>query len=170
MRIQLDRLAVIAGLMILAGCGTTTSAAPSASGNDPLSDFGTFNGARVEILAQGGFAALDVKDAASHDDRSYVHVQRHICAQNCGAPMDSSSGVMSAAASDSLFNIVLEQARLLDKTDYGVTKGGADMMSYTLRVTAGGSTRTVTADDGTMPDAMRRIVDGLRTSIATARH
>jgi len=44
------------------------------------------------------------------------------------------------------------------------------MMSYTLRITAGGSTRTVTADDGTMPDAMRRIVDGLRTSIATARH
>jgi len=96
-------------------------------------------------------------------------VQRHICAQNCGAPMDSSSGVMSAAASDSLFNIVLEQARVLDKTDYGVTKGGADMMSYTLRITSNGTTRTVTADDGTMPDSMRRIVDVVRTSIAAAR-
>jgi len=169
MRIQLDRLASIAGFMVLAACSATTSAAPTASGNDPLSDFGTLNGARVEVSAEGGFAALDVKDVASHDDRSYVHVQRHICAQNCGAPMDSSSGVMSAAASDSLFNIVLEQARVLDKTDYGVTKGGADMMSYTLRITSNGTTRTVTADDGTMPDSMRRIVDVVRTSIAAAR-
>jgi len=165
---QLDRLATIASLTAIAACSAGTSM-PSASGNDPLGDFATFNGARVEISAQGGFAALDVKDVASHDDRSYVHVQRHLCTQNCAAPMDSVSGVMSAAASDSLFDIVLEQARLLDKTDYGVTKGGADMMSYTLRITAGGSTRTVTADDGTMPDAMRRIVDVVRTSIAAAR-
>lgn len=168
MRIQLDRLASIASLVFLSACSANTSAT-TASGADPLNDFGSFNGARVEVSAQGGFAALDVRDAASHDDRSYVHVQRHICAQNCGAPMDSTSGAMTAAASDSLFNIALEQARLLDRTDYGVTKGGADMMSYTLRITSGGATRTVTADDGTMPDAMRRIVDALRTSIAAAR-
>jgi len=168
MRTQLHRLASIASLMILAACSANTSA-PVASGNDPLGDFATFNGARVEVSAQGGLAGIYLKDAASHDDRSYVRVQRHICAQNCGAPMDSTAGVMSAAATDSLFNIVLEQARLLDKTDYGATKGGADMMFYTLKVTAGGSTRTVTADDGTMPDAMRRIVDVVRTSIAAAQ-
>ena len=168
MRIQLVRLVCVTSLVTLAACSANTSAT-TASGNDPLSDFGSFNGARVEVLAQGGIAAIDLKDAASHDDRSYVRVQRHICAQDCGAPMDSASGVMSAAASDSMFNIVLEQARLLDRTDYGVTKGGADMMSYTLRITASGSTRTITADDGTMPDAMRRIVDVVRTTIAAAR-
>lgn len=166
MRIQLDRLACIASVMVLAACSAGPSTTAAVRG--PLDDFGTFNGARVEVAAQGGFAALDVKDAASHDDRAYLHVQRRICAQNCAAPLDSASGTMSAAANDSLFNIVLEQARLLDKTDYGTTKGGADMMSYTLRITSGGSTRTVTADDGTMPDAMRRIVEAVRTSIASA--
>jgi hypothetical protein len=166
---RLDRLAATASVLMLAACsaGTTTTAASNGTG--PFDDFGTFNGARVEVVAEGGFAALSIRDASSHDDRSYVHVQRHLCTQSCPAPMDSTSGALSAAASDSLFNIVLEQARQLDRNDYGTTRNGADMMSYTLRITAGSTVRTVTADDGTMPQPMRRIVEAVRGSIAAAR-
>jgi hypothetical protein len=83
--------------------------------------------------------------------------------------MDSASGVMSAAAADSLFSVVwsLTPAQLHD--DYGTTRGAADMFEYTLRVTFEGVTKTVRADDGTMPAEMRQIVTILGGTIDSAR-
>jgi hypothetical protein len=55
------------------------------------------------------------------------------------------------------------------KDNYGRTVGGADMFTYTLRVQIGDRTKTVIADDGTMPEQMRRISEALRATIAAAR-
>lgn len=83
--------------------------------------------------------------------------------------MDSASGVMSVAAVDSLFSVVwsLTPSQLHD--DYATTHGVADMFEYTLRVTFEGVTKTVRADDGTMPAEMRQMVAILGGTIDSAR-
>jgi hypothetical protein len=50
-----------------------------------------------------------------------------------------------------------------------VTVGGADMVTYTVRMTFDGTTKTVRADDGTMPPPMRQIVDVIHATISAAR-
>lgn len=127
------------------------------------------NGAAIELTAEGGIAALSVHHIAHGQDRSFAFAQRHICDKQCGAPLDSASGILTNAANDSLFATALSKALLLDKEDYGTTQGGADMMTYVLKVSSGGITRTARADDGTMPEPMRAIVQSLRETISAAR-
>jgi hypothetical protein len=43
------------------------------------------------------------------------------------------------------------------------------MLEYTLRIDYEGETKIAHADDGTMPDSMRRIVDAVRGILAPAR-
>jgi hypothetical protein len=43
------------------------------------------------------------------------------------------------------------------------------MVTYTLRVVFANETKTVRADDGTMPPAMRQIVQAIHGIIAAAR-
>ena len=43
------------------------------------------------------------------------------------------------------------------------------MFEYTLKVTFDGTTKTIRADDGTMPAAMRQIVSVLGGTIDSAR-
>ena len=149
-----------------------TLAACSHPGNagDPVAvdNFGSFNAATVEVTAEGGIAALSVLHVVRHDDRAFVFSQRHLCAQTCGAPLDSASGTLGASATDSLFNIVLAQAPFSLKDDYGTTPNAADMMSYTLRISADGNVKTIRADDGTMPAPMRQIVKTVREIVAAA--
>ena len=160
MRISLVALAAFA-----AACSNTGTA----GGPVAVDDFGSFNKATVDVTAEGGIAALSSRHRVAHDDRGYVYVMRHLCAQNCGAPLDSASGALAANVTDSLFNIVLEQARLLTKDDYGITGQAADMMVYTLTISANGTVKTVRADDGTMPPPMRQIVSSVRDVIQGAR-
>jgi len=131
-------------------------------------DFGSFNGARVEVLAEGGIFPLSVNNVVRHDDRYFLFTQRRLCNDTCAAT-DSASGSLSAGVTDSLFNIVVAASPFALKDDYGSTHGAADMMDYTIRVTLGGSTKTIRADDGTMPEPLRRIVTVVRESISAAR-
>jgi hypothetical protein len=134
-----------------------------------VDDFGSFNQATVQVTAEGGIAALSLTHRVSHDDRGFVYVMRHLCAQNCGAPLDTASGALAPNVTDSLFNIVLEQARQLTKDDYGTTGQAADMMVYTLTISANGVVKRIRADDGTMPQPMRQIVSSLQGVIQGAR-
>jgi hypothetical protein len=43
------------------------------------------------------------------------------------------------------------------------------MVTYTLRVVFDNTTKTVRADDGTMPAAMRKMVDALHGIVAAGR-
>jgi hypothetical protein len=134
-----------------------------------MDSFGTLNGATIDVLAEGGFAALVVHHAVTHDERKYLYTNRHLCAQPCGAPLDSASGTLAPAAADSLFNIVLAQSPFALKDDYGTTRGGADMFSYTVQISAEGKSKTVRFDDGTMPDEMRAILEAVEGTVAAAR-
>ncbi len=156
-------------LVALAAFAAACSNSGTTSGPTAFDDFGSFNQATVQVTAEGGIAALSSTHRVSHDDRGFVYVMRHLCAQNCGAPLDSASGALAANVTDSLFNIVLEQARSLSKDDYGTTGQAADMMVYTLTISANGVVKTVRADDGTMPPPMRQIVSSVRDVIAAAR-
>jgi hypothetical protein len=154
-------IALIAITSAVAACAT--SATQSAQ---PRVDQASSAGAMIEILAEGGFAALSVNHVVRHDDRYFLFTQRHLCNATCPA-LDSASGSLSATTTDSLFTIILPSLALKD--DYGVTRGGADMMSYTIRVTAGGSTKTITADDGSMPPELRQVVTAVRETVDAAR-
>src|SRR3954468_16930441 len=98
--------AAAAAASVVAGCAASSSTAEIAN-----NDFTSLNGASVEIVAEGGIAALTVTHRAEHDSRAFAFSQQHICGTTCAAPMDSASGVLSPATADSMFTIVLEQAR-----------------------------------------------------------
>jgi hypothetical protein len=163
MQRSLALIAFIAITSTIAACAST-SATESAQ---PRLDQASSSGAKIEILAEGGFAALSVVHVVRYDDRFFLFTQRRLCNTTCPA-LDSASGALSAATTDSLFKIIAP-ASLALKNDYGVTRGGADMMSYTVRVTTSGSTKTITADDGTMPPELRQIVTSVRQSVDAAR-
>src|SRR5512146_3212618 len=132
-------------------------------------DFGTLNGANLELLAEGGIAASQTRYTVDHDTHAYSYSLRHICSDKCGAPMDSASGTLSPAAADSLSTLVWSESPYGLRDDYGTTPNAADMMNYTLSVTFDGSAKKIRADDGTMPDAMRKIADAVRGVVAVAR-
>lgn len=159
------RIPVLLLVAAVAACSSTRST----NGPVAVNDFGSFNGAVVDVTTEGGIAAISMHHRVSHDDRAYVFAQRHLCAQNCPPPSDSASGTLAASVTDSLFNIVLEQAPFGLKDDYGITGQAADMFVYTVKVTANGITKTIRADDGTMPQPMRQIVASVRDVIAAAR-
>ena len=71
-----------------------------------VDNFSSFNGAKVEVTREGGIAALAINHVVKHDDRAFVYTMRHLCGTTCGAPLDSTSGTLSQAATDSLFSIV----------------------------------------------------------------
>jgi emfourin len=160
-------ISVAIASIALAACAhrDPTSTTPGAGS----ADFGTLNAAKLVLVAEGGIAALHVKYSVDHDTRTYAYSQRHICTVNCGAPLDTASGTLSAAAADSLFSLVWAQAPYALHDDYGTTPQAADMMTYTLSVTFEGNTKTIRADDGTMPEAMRKMVDATRGIVAAAR-
>src|SRR5690349_15879256 len=156
-------------LTILAAALCGCSSAAMVSDSPRTDNFGALNGATIEVLAEGGFAALAVRHVVTHDDRKYLYTNRHLCAQPCGAPLDSASGTLNAAAADSLFNIVLAHGPFALKDDYGTTRNGADMFSYTVQISAEGKSKTVRFDDGTMPEEMRAILDAVEGTVAAAR-
>ncbi len=155
--------AIIALTSTVAACASNAAT----ESFDPRLDQISSSGAKIEISAVGGIAALAVNHSIRHDDRSYVYTQRRMCNDLCPAT-DSASGTISTAIVDSVFNAALPAALAL-KDDYGITANAADMMTYTVRVTANGATKTIKADDGSMPPALRQIVLGVRATIDAAR-
>ena len=156
-------VALIALATSVAACASSSTTESSLPRLDQLSA----SGGAIEISAEGGIAALSIRHVVRHDDRTYSYSQRHICTATCPA-LDSASGTLSAAVIDSMFKAAVPAAFAL-KDDYGITRNGADMMGYVVRVTAGGTTKTIKADDGTMPPELRQIVAGVRQTIDAAR-
>jgi hypothetical protein len=155
--------------MIFLLVGAVAACATTSPTLDGTTDAGSLTGAKVEITAEGGFAALSVTHRLEHDSRAFSYSQRRLCGTSCGTPADSASGTLSPAKTDSVFNVVLQDARALTKDDYGITRNGADMMSYTIRITSGGHIRTIHADDGTLPDPARQLLAAVRETISAAR-
>jgi hypothetical protein len=163
---NISRCAAATALLLLGACAGRATSNDSPVAND---SFGSLNGAAVRLETTGGFAALSTSYRAQHDDGSYAYTLRHICSTSCGAAIDSGAGTLAPNVADSLFSIIAAASPLGLEKDYGRTTGGADMLEYTLRIDYEGETKIVHADDGTMPDSMRRIVDAVRGMLAPAR-
>jgi len=159
----------IRSLILLSVVAACAHRDPTSSPVVRVDDFGVLNGAKIELVEEGGIAALLTNRVVRHDDRFFLYTQRHLCGQTCPAPLDSITGTLSSAATDSLFNVVWSQSPFNLKDDYGTTNGAADMFIYTVRMTFDGTTKTIRADDGTMPPQMRQIVDVIRGTISAAR-
>jgi len=159
----------VSSLLIAASLAACSRHDPTSASPARVDNIGSLNGARVDLVEEGGIAAFSTTYSVRHDDRAFSFARRHICAASCPAPLDSASGTLSVAAADSLFNVVSSAQPTTLKDDYGTTPNSADMVTYTLRVVLDNETKTVRADDGTMPAAMRKIVDATHGSVAGAR-
>jgi len=153
MKVTLPSLLVITAAI---GCASGTPTSTTATRIDNVA---ALNGARLELVEEGGIAAFSTTYVVRHDDRVFSFSRRHICSTSCPAPLDTASGTLPQSASDSLFNVVVNAQPGTLKDDYGATPNSADMITYTLRVTLDNATKTIRADDGTMPAAMRKMVE-----------
>ena len=157
-------LALISAVSACASTTTTTQAGSVAT-KSPAQ----FEGAKIDVVQEGGFAALAIRRAVTHDDRVYVTSTRQVCKSTCAAPTDSASGTLTAGATDSLFAAIVAQDPFSLKDDYGATNGSADMFTYTVRITANGKSKSVRFDDGSMPEPMQKILLALHTTLFAAR-
>jgi len=159
----------IPSLLIVFSLAACSRHDPTSASPTRVDNVGSLSGAHVELVEEGGIAAFSTTYSVRHDDRAFAFSRRHICSANCPAPLDSVSGTLSLAASDSLFNIVSSAQPATLKDDYATTPNSADMVTYSLRVAFTDQTKTVRADDGTMPAAMRKIVDAIHGTVAAGR-
>jgi hypothetical protein len=150
----------------LTACAGTTTTQDGSVASKPQS---RFRGARIEVVQEGGFAALAIRRAVTHDDRVYVTSTRRLCTTNCAAPTDSAVGTLTAGATDSLFTAIAAQDPFSFKDNYGATQGAADMFTYTVRITANGKSKSVRFDDGSMPEPMQKILLAVQTTLFAAR-
>jgi hypothetical protein len=155
------------GLAIAAAACSTSGATL-----DPESaaQHASYSTAEVELVGTGGLGGFMTRSFVRGSGPTFLYTMHRICSvPSCQAAIDSASGNLRRSASDSLFAAIDRATPFTLKDDYGITVGGADMVTYTLRVTIGDRTKTVRADDGTMPEPMRRIAEALRATIAAVR-
>lgn len=69
---------------------------------------------------------------------------------------------MNPSERQELEQLVKASGILADRGGERVTRGAADMFSYTFTVSDGNETREVTFDDGTLPESYRAIVEFAR--------
>ena len=133
-------------------------------------DHARYSSAEVELVGEGGLAAFMTRHRVQGSGPSYLFTRHRICSvPSCQAALDSASGALITRTADSLFAVIEAQNPFALKDDYGITVGGADMITYTLRVRIGGRSKTIRADDGTQPEAMRKIADAIRATVEAAR-
>jgi hypothetical protein len=158
--------ALMVSTTIMACASTMTATQSGSVATQPQS---SLSGAKIDVVQEGGFAALAIRRAVTRDDRAYVTSTRGLCNSNCGVPTDSASGTLTAGATDSLFAAIVAQDPFSLKDDYGVTKGSADMFRYTVHITANGKSKSVRFDDGSIPEPMQKILLALQTTLFAAR-
>lgn len=142
-------------------------------GGDPATaslDHARYAAAEIELVGEGGLAAFATRHRVRGEGPTFLFTRHRICSvPSCQPALDSAAGALATRTADSLFAVAEGLGLFGLKDDYGITVGGADMITYTLRVQLGGRTKTVRADDGTMPEPMRRVAEALRSTIDAAR-
>jgi hypothetical protein len=143
------------------------------SAGDPANatiDHARYSASEVELVGEGGLAAFMTRHRVQGSGPSYCSLDTASARCRAARPaLDSASGPMVTRSADSLFAVIEGLNPFALKDDYGITVGGADMITYTLRVNIAGRSKTIRADDGTMPETMRKIADAVRATIESAR-
>jgi hypothetical protein len=159
---HVHRIAISVAVAATAACSSTAPSTDVARAS--------YAAAEVEIVADGGLGGFTMRSFVRGSGPAFLYTMHRICSvPSCQAALDSASGSVGVSAADSLFAVVEREAPFNLRDDYGRTVGAADMFTYTMRVKIGDRTKTVHADDGTMPAPMRRIAEALRATIAAAR-
>ncbi len=141
-----------------AACGAVTTAEEVAA--DVVSAPG------IDVVADGGIAALHTMAHIDSATGAVYWVFRAICAPavNC-TPNDSLSGTVTGSLVENLYGRAATPEFRALRRDYGLTVGSADMRSYTLVIRANGTSRTLQADDGTMPTLMAQFVNDVTLAV-----
>lgn len=157
--------AIASAAVALAAAGIACAEITAAEGEVPAP--GAPPGIRVEAL--GGIAALhavaEIDSAAAQGAWSMGPI--------CGAgqpcmPRDTLEGPIARGAIDALFvRTYAPEFRAL-RADYGWSTQGADLRGYVVTIRANGRTRTLRADDGTMPTLMAQFVNDVTGAVIDA--
>lgn len=117
------------------------------------------NPAAIDIEAIGGIAALRQHTHVDSASGQFTYTMARLCEPAPSCPvLNSETGTIKREDIDALFRrVMLPDFRQLRK-DYGTTKNGADMMAVVVTIHANGLSRSVTADDGTMPTILAQFV------------
>jgi hypothetical protein len=143
---------------------------PSTDPSSANYDHARYVSAEIELVGEGGLAAFATRHRVRGDGPSYLYTRHRICSvPSCQPAIDSAAGTLATRSADSLFALAEGLNVFSLKDDYGITVGGADMITYSLRVNVGGRSKTIRADDGTMPEPMRKLTDAVRATIDAAR-
>jgi hypothetical protein len=158
------RLAAIAGALLIAvalACGAITAAEGEVLDTD--------SPASIEVLADGGIAALHILNHVDSTTGQAHYSVGPICpSSGTCQPRDTLEGQLTRAQVDALFARAAESEFRALHADYGTTTQGADMMGYTVIIRANDRTRTIRADDGTMPSLLAQWVNDVRGAVVEA--
>jgi hypothetical protein len=166
-RIWRPAFGACAAALLLAACSRTVA-------DQPTGPEGTLNAARAEFRLtserEGGIGTLYFRESVDGATGRYVATTHRICSvPQCQAAIDSASGTLDASVVAALIAEV-ESANIWSlRDDYGRTPNSADMMVHTLTAQLTGRDKSVRGDDGTFPDAARRVESALHAAITKAR-
>jgi len=163
----MHRFTTLAAALLLAACSRHEADPPTSPGGVRSATRSSF---RLTIEREGGIGTFWIRKSVDGATGRYVATTHRICSvPQCQAAIDSASGTLPPAVVATLIGAV-EEARLFSlRDDYGRTRGGADMMVHTLTTQLDGRDKSVRGDDGTLPDAARRVEAALHEAIAKAR-
>ena len=148
-------------VFLAAGCGAVTAA------EGEVTD--VQSAPSIEVLADGGIAALHILNRVDSTSAEARYSMGPICGSTGTCqPRDTLTGTLTRAQVDALFARTLEPEFRALRADYGTTTQGADMMGYTVIIHANDRTRTIRADDGTMPSLLAQWVNDVRGAVADA--
>ncbi|MEJ7811547.1 MAG: protealysin inhibitor emfourin [Gemmatimonadaceae bacterium] len=165
----------LAGLALAAACGLLVACNKSPTVGTTVPDERVNSsvelaGARITVEQDGGLGGLHTIGAVYGQEPRFVTVTRRICSsQNPCALIDSASGPLTADAARRVFERVAAEGFFSLREDYGITRGGADMITYTVTVEANGATKSVRADDGTMPPPLASVLNAFRVAVSAGR-
>ena len=157
-------LVFAAGTLLVAvapACGTITAAEGEV--------LDTVSPASIEVLADGGIAALHILNSVDSTTGQVHYSVGPMCLQGGTCqPRDTLTGQLTRAQVDALYARAAEPEFRSLRADYGTTTQGADMMGYTVIIRGNDRTRTIRADDGSMPSLLAQWVNDVRGAVVEA--
>jgi hypothetical protein len=151
LRRSANAAALVFGVACVTACGTVLAA----DGEVPDPD----NPAAVDIEATGGIAALRQRTHVDSASGQFSYTVSRLCPEGDTCPLlHSQEGIVSRDEVDALFRRVMQPEFRQLRKDYGTTRNAADMMGFVVTIHANGLTRSIAADDGTMPTILAQFI------------
>jgi hypothetical protein len=123
----------------------------------------------IEVIADGGIAALHIVNRVDSATAQVQYSVGPMCPETGSCqPRDTLTGQLTREQVDALYLRAVDPEFRALRADYGTTTQGADMMGYTVIIRGNDRTRTLRADDGTMPSLLAQWVNDVRSAVVEA--